>query len=96
MVRHYAKRLEEQQRAKRGGDQLSVVQTKQDLACCAEKFPLLICRALSAQFMADDLIAMFELTVEKDYVRIVEERHYRLVPREEISDADLKEYARRP
>ena len=36
--------------AKGGSDQLSVVQTKQDIACCAEKYPNLICRAISAQF----------------------------------------------
>lgn len=34
--------------AKGGTDQLSVVQTKQDIACCAEKYPNLICRALSS------------------------------------------------
>jgi hypothetical protein len=43
--------------AKGGNDQLSVVQTKQDLACCTEKYPDLISRAISAQFMEDDLIA---------------------------------------
>ena len=47
--------------AKGGSDQLSVVQTKQDIACCAEKYPNLICRSISAQFMADNLIALFEL-----------------------------------
>jgi hypothetical protein len=81
--------------AKRGGDRLSVVQTKQDLACCAEKFPNLVSRALSAQFMADNLIAMFELTVDEDHVKIIEERHYRLVPAEEISATDLAAYRKR-
>lgn len=81
--------------AKRGSDRLSVVQTKQDIACCAEKFPGLVCRAISTQFMADDLIAMFELAVDKDYVKVVEERHYRLVPADKISEADLKAYTRR-
>jgi deoxyxylulose-5-phosphate synthase len=41
------------------------VQAKQDIACCEEKFPGLICRAISAQFMADDMIALFELTLEE-------------------------------
>jgi len=81
--------------AKGGNDQLSVVQTKQDLACCAEKFPHLICRALSAQFMAADLIAMFELTTDGDEVRVVDEKHYRLVPADGISAEDLRSYARR-
>ena len=81
--------------AKGGNDQLSVVQTKQDIACCAEKYPSLICRSISAQFMADDLIALFELTVENDEVKVVDERHYRLVPSEQIDDGDLKTYSQR-
>jgi len=81
--------------AKGGNDQLSVVQAKQDIACCAEKFPGLICRPISAQFMAEDLIAMFELTQEDGEVRVVDEKHYRLVPSDQISPADLKAYGRR-
>lgn len=81
--------------AKGGKDQLSAVQTKQDIACCAEKFPNLICRAISAQFVRHGLIALFELVAQKDDVRIVEERHYELVPAEEISAEELKRYASR-
>ena len=81
--------------AKGGNDQLSVVQTKQDLHCCNQKFPNLICRAISTQFMSDDLIAIFELTVEDDCVRIVDERHYRLVPSEQISAEELEIYRRK-
>ncbi len=81
--------------AKGGSDQLSVVQAKQDISCCAEKFPDLICRAISTQFMADDLIALFELTVEDDEVKVVNERHYRLVPADEISADDLRAYSSR-
>lgn len=44
--------------------QLATVQTKQDLACCAEKFPSLKCRPISAQFMRADRIGLFELTLE--------------------------------
>ncbi|MDZ7661650.1 hypothetical protein [Thiohalophilus sp.] len=78
--------------AKTGNDQLSVVQTKQDVDCCSEKFQNLICRAISTQFMEDDLIAIFELTVEDDEVRIIEERHYKLVPAKEITSHDLQKY----
>lgn len=81
--------------AKGGNDQLSVVQAKQDIACCAQKFPSLICRAISAQFMADDLIAMFELTQEGEEIKVVEEKHYRLVPADQIGPADLKAYGLR-
>lgn len=81
--------------AKGGTDQLSVVQTRQDLACCEEKFPRLVCRALSAQFMGDDRIAMFELTIENDEVKVVDEKHYKLVPATEISPEDLTNYRNR-
>ena len=86
--------------AKGGKDQLAVVQTKQDLACCAEKFPHLQCRSVSAQFIDMDdkkskKIAMFELAVEDGRVVIVEERHYRLVPAVEISPDELRAYGNR-
>ena len=81
--------------AKGGTDQLSGVQAKQDIACCAEKFPNLICRALSAQFMTKDLIAIFELTQEGDEIKVVDEKHYRLVPSDQISASDLKTYSLR-
>lgn len=81
--------------AKGGADQLSVVQAKQDIACCQEKFPNLECRAISAQFIATDLIALFELTLEDGMVKIVEEKHYRLVPADQITVDDLQTYARR-
>ncbi len=75
--------------AKGGNDQLSVVQTKQDILCCTEKYPNLITRAISTQFMEDDLIAIFELTVQDEQVKLISEKHYRLVPSAEISSKDL-------
>ena len=81
--------------AKGGTDQLSVVQTKQDLDCCKEKFPNLVCRSASAQFISDDLIALFELALEDCMVKVVEEKHYRLVPASKISEKEIGVYASR-
>lgn len=81
--------------AKGGRDRLSAVQTAQDVACCREKFSELTCRPISAQFMSDDVIAMFELALDSEDVKIVEERHYRLVPSDDITSDDLKRYAKR-
>jgi hypothetical protein len=78
--------------AKGGNDQLSVVQTKQDILCCTEKYPKLITRAISTQFMEDDLIAIFELTVQEEQVKLVSEKHYRLVSGSEITSEDLSLY----
>jgi hypothetical protein len=81
--------------AKGGADRLGAGQTKQDLACCHEKFPNLTCRPVSAQFMPDRVIALFELAIEGEEVKIVEEKHYRLVPADRIGDDDLRLYAGR-
>ncbi|MDQ6700934.1 MAG: endonuclease, partial [Acidobacteriota bacterium] len=81
--------------AKSGKDKLAVIQTSQDLAYCAEKFPGLTPRAISAQFMRQGVIALFELTLENDEVKVVEERHYCLVPSKSITGDDLKNYANR-
>ncbi len=81
--------------AKGGNDQLGIVQTQQDIACCEEKFPGLICRAISAQFMSDQRIALFELTIEDGSLKIVDERHYKLVASNEITAADLESYSMR-
>lgn len=78
-----------------GLDRLSAVQARQDIVCCAAKFPHLICRAISAQFMADDIIALFELTLEQGAVKIAAETHYRLVPAQDISPQELQSYAAR-
>jgi len=81
--------------AKGGSDKLSPVQTLQDVECCKIKFPNLICRAVSAQFMEDNVIALFELTVENGRALIVEERHYRLLPSDQIDATTLRQYAER-
>lgn len=78
--------------AKGGTDQISVVQTEQDIQACAEKFPGVKCRALSVQFMDDAIIAMFELTVQKDEVKVVVERHYKLVPADDIDQGAITAY----
>lgn len=82
--------------AKRGRDALSAVQIQQDLAMCKEKWPSLICRPVAAQSMDQDLIALFELEEDvQGAIRVVSERHYRLVPQEDLSSADLEAYRRR-
>lgn len=78
--------------AKGGSDQVAVVQTQQDITWCGEKFPGIRCRAISAMFMSDDRIAMFELTLKKDDILVVDERHYQLVPADELDQKEIKNY----
>ncbi len=81
--------------AKGGSDKLNVVQMEQDFAVCAHKFPLLICRPIGAQFMDDGSIALFEFEQASGSVVISAEKHYKLVPPEEVSEADLTSYRQR-
>lgn len=78
--------------AKGGADQHGTVQTRQDIQCCAQRFPSLICRPISAQFMDSGRIALFELTAIDDDIQIVDERHYQLVAASAITEADLIRY----
>jgi hypothetical protein len=82
--------------AKGNNDKLSSAQAEQDYAWSKERYPHLTCRPISAQFMPDRTIALFELSVdEESEVHVVEERHYRLVPHDQISDQDLQSYSLR-
>jgi hypothetical protein len=94
-VNRYGQQFVVPVQAKGGKDQLGVTQTRQDIACCNQKFPRLICRPISAQFMVDDTVALFELALQGEEVKIMEEKHYKLVPSGEIRDDDLKLYATR-
>jgi hypothetical protein len=78
--------------AKAGKDQISVVQTKQDIAWCKQKFPGVRSRAISAQFIEDDKVAMFELAIENDQIVVVDEKHYRLVAADMIERDAVVDY----
>ena len=78
--------------AKGGSDQLSVIQSEQDLLWCRERLPDLICRPILTQFAQDDLIAMFEVALDQGEIKVVQEKHYRLVPASEVTSEDLLRY----
>lgn len=65
--------------AKGGTDLLGTVQSKQDLAFCASKFPELLARPVAAQFLPDGSVVMFELRLDAGEVVVARERHYKLV-----------------
>jgi hypothetical protein len=81
--------------AKGGADKLNIVQIEQDIALCAAKFPSLICRAIGAQFMGDDLIALFEFEEGENGIALSSEKHYRLVRPDDVTTQDLDSYRTR-
>ena len=79
--------------AKGGNDQIGIVQVAQDLALCRKAFPLLTPRPVAVQFVPDivgNKIVMFELVQIDDEVKVIDEKHYRLVPAGDITPADHK------
>lgn len=82
--------------AKGGTDRLGVIQTIQDTIYCRQqdKYRYSTHRPVSAQFMANDVIALFELNFDErnEVVAIVRERHYQLTQANEILPADLERY----
>jgi hypothetical protein len=81
--------------AKGGKDRMSVVQIEQDIAICATKFKDAICRPVGAQFIEEDLIALFEFESTSDGVRVRSEHHYELVAPEELTSDLLELYKQR-
>lgn len=78
--------------AKGRNDKIGISQIEQDLALCAEKYPDLICRSIACQFAANDIVAMFEFTIEEERIVKVSERHYKITEASDITSEDLLSY----
>lgn len=78
--------------AKGGKDRISIVQIEQDYAMCKDKFPTLICRPIAAQFSGENIV-IFGFEDTDAGLRIASEKHYRLVPHNQVTAQDLKTYA---
>lgn len=78
--------------AKGGKDQIGVVQAAQDIRYAEQEFEGMRCRPIAAQFMDGGVIALFELTLQGDEVKVVEEKHYQLVPADALDQAAIRSY----
>lgn len=79
--------------AKSPGDRFGIGQVMQDIALCAARYPNAICKPIALQFTGENEVAMLELVVREDgdlvRLNVVEERHYQLVPRAQLSVSEL-------
>lgn len=78
--------------AKSGNDRIGTVQAAQDISFVRERFSGLRCRAIAAQFLNEDIVALFELTEQHNEIKVVEERHYRLVPAKDLKREAIQDY----
>jgi hypothetical protein len=80
--------------AKGRKERLSVVQVEQDYFMCQAKFPGLVCRPIGTQFLRGRIV-LFDFEESEGDFAIANERHYRLVPADEISSKELLTYRER-
>ncbi|MBW7995546.1 MAG: endonuclease [Candidatus Glassbacteria bacterium] len=80
--------------AKGEKDKIGRIQIEQYFAFGETKFPNMICRPLAAQFLKDDVIVIFSFTKHEDQIRIIFEKHYLLVSKNELSLKEIAEYSR--
>lgn len=85
---HYALPIQ----AKGGRDKIGVIQIEQDFAVCERKLKGLLCRPIAAQFMNDDVIALFEFGQDSAEIRVVSEKHYKFVHPNDLTPEDLNRY----
>ncbi|MCY4503105.1 MAG: endonuclease [Alphaproteobacteria bacterium] len=78
--------------AKVGKDRIGVVQIVQDIGFVDQHYPGMRCRPVAAQFMQERIVALFELTLQGDEIKVVEERHYRLVPADRLDPKAVRDY----
>jgi hypothetical protein len=57
-----------------------------------DKLANLVCRPIAAQFMEGNLIALLEFEMNNGKASLVSEKHYRLVPPEDVDQSDLDAY----
>ncbi len=78
--------------AKGARDHIGIVQSTQDIRFAEQKFPGMRCRAIAAQFLEDGAVVLLELTLQSGEIKVVEERHYRLVPAEQLDADAIRRY----
>ncbi len=61
--------------AKGHRDKIEIVQIEQDFALAQERFADLICRPIGAQFLENDVIALFEFVIDEENVSVRREQH---------------------
>lgn len=79
--------------AKSPGDSFGIAQVMQDIALCNERYPMAICRPIALQFIAEDRVSLLEMAINEEddllKLNVVDQKTYQLVPRVDISAAEL-------
>lgn len=72
-------------------DVIGVIQIEQNISMCEEKFPNAICRPIAAQELEKGVIALLEFQSGNQGIRVVDEKHYRIIRRDDTSAEEHRE-----
>jgi hypothetical protein len=63
---------------------------------CKSRYPSVICRPVAMQFIAEDSVAILETNVEEENnilkLIVVDEKHYKMVGKNELSKEEIEYY----
>jgi hypothetical protein len=80
--------------AKSPGDRLGIVQVMQDIEFCKNRYPNVLCKPIALQFLTENDVAILELSVDEEdqifRLSVVDEKHYKLVPKNGITESEIK------
>lgn len=80
--------------AKSPGDRFGIVQVMQDIEFCKIRYSNLICKPIALQFLTENDVAILELSVDEEdrifRLSVVDEKHYKLVPKDGITESEIK------
>ncbi|QTA80489.1 Uncharacterized protein dnl_27940 [Desulfonema limicola] len=82
--------------AKSPGDKFGIVQVLQDISFCSSRYSSVICRPIAMQFLNDNSFAILETRIEEEdnilKLVVIDEKHYKLVNRDDLSHEEIKNY----
>jgi hypothetical protein len=80
--------------AKSPGDRFGIVQVMQDIEFCKFRYPNVICKPIALQFLTENDGAILELSVDEEdqifRLSVVDEKHYKLVAKDGITEAEIQ------
>lgn len=85
--------------AKSPGDQFGVVQVLQDIILCRQQYKTAIVRPIGLLFTGEHSLAVMELSATEDNeilaLKVIDEKHYQLVRKDDLSAIEISNYNNR-
>jgi len=75
-------------------DKFDICVSPEDIEFCKVRYPNVLCKPIALQFLTENDVAILELSVDEEdqifRLSVVDERHYKLVAKDGITEAEIK------